>query len=76
MLRPEELDPLQRVPCELPLSFGYFMGFEARRKLTRFNLQSNLAIEDVYFKNFKGVTSGKYDPKVGTIVCSSPDVSI
>jgi hypothetical protein len=39
-------------------------------------MQSNLVIEDVYFKNFNGVTSGKYDPIVGTIVCSSPDVSI
>ncbi|CAI7650739.1 unnamed protein product [Penicillium glandicola] len=35
---------------------------------------SNLVIEDVLFKNFKGVTSGEYDPYVGTIVCSSPDV--
>ncbi|CAG7954195.1 unnamed protein product [Penicillium salamii] len=35
---------------------------------------SNLAIEDIYFKNFKGVTSSKYSPKVGTIVCSSPEV--
>ncbi|OQE25782.1 hypothetical protein PENFLA_c008G02271 [Penicillium flavigenum] len=35
---------------------------------------SELAIEDIVFKNFKGVTSGKRDPDVGTIVCSSPDV--
>ncbi|CAI7568512.1 unnamed protein product [Penicillium palitans] len=35
---------------------------------------SKLAIEDVVFKNFNGVTSGKYDPYVGMIVCSSPDV--
>ncbi|KAI2688238.1 CAZyme family GH28 [Penicillium roqueforti] len=35
---------------------------------------SKLVIEDVFFKNFNGVTSGKYDPYVGTIVCSSPDV--
>lgn len=38
------------------------------------SIQSNLAIEDIYFKNFKGVTSSKYAPKVGTIVCSSPEV--
>ena len=36
--------------------------------------QSSLTISDVHFKNIKGVTSGKYDPVVGTIVCSSPDV--
>jgi galacturan 1,4-alpha-galacturonidase len=46
------------------------------KSLTHFKfMQSNLVIEDVYFKNFKGITSGKYDPIVGTIVCSSPDVS-
>lgn len=38
-------------------------------------IQSNLTISDVHFTNFKGTTSGKYDPDVGTIVCSSPDVS-
>ncbi|KAJ5305839.1 hypothetical protein N7508_004854 [Penicillium antarcticum] len=35
---------------------------------------SSLVIEDILFTNFNGVTSGKYDPNVGTIVCSSPDV--
>ncbi|KAJ5952962.1 Glucose/ribitol dehydrogenase [Penicillium vulpinum] len=35
---------------------------------------SKLVIEDVYFKNIKGVTSGKRDPLVAMIVCSSPDV--
>ncbi|CAG8027828.1 unnamed protein product [Penicillium nalgiovense] len=35
---------------------------------------SELVIEDIVFKNFNGVTSGRYDPDVGTVVCSSPDV--
>ncbi|OQE42413.1 hypothetical protein PENCOP_c004G00595 [Penicillium coprophilum] len=35
---------------------------------------SKLVIEDIVFKNIKGVTSGKRDPYVGMIVCSSPDV--
>jgi galacturan 1,4-alpha-galacturonidase len=35
---------------------------------------SSMTISDVYFKNIKGTTSGKYDPDVGTIVCSSPSV--
>jgi len=34
-----------------------------------------MTISDVTFKNFDGTTSKKYDPKVGTLVCSSPDVS-
>ncbi|KAL7271762.1 hypothetical protein RUND412_005456 [Rhizina undulata] len=32
---------------------------------------SNLTISDIYFQNFWGTTSTKYDPKVGTLVCSS-----
>lgn len=36
---------------------------------------SNLTISDIHFKNFRGTTSGKRDPNVGTIVCSSPNVS-
>ena len=36
--------------------------------------QSNMIISDVVFKNFWGVTSKKNDPKVATIVCSSPGV--
>lgn len=36
---------------------------------------SNMTIEDVTFKNMWGTTSKKYDPKVATLVCSSPDVS-
>lgn len=44
-------------------------------KANTYITQSKLVIEDVFFKNFNGVTSGKYDPYVGTIVCSSPDVS-
>ncbi|KAJ5557071.1 hypothetical protein N7494_000986 [Penicillium frequentans] len=35
---------------------------------------SSLTISDVYFNNIHGTTSGKYDPDVGTIVCSSPSV--
>jgi len=31
-----------------------------------------MTIMDVYFKNMWGTTSKKYDPKVGTLVCSSP----
>lgn len=38
--------------------------------------QSNLTISDIHFRNFNGVTSGKRDPDVGTIVCSSPEVCI
>ncbi|PWY90437.1 Exopolygalacturonase precursor [Aspergillus sclerotioniger CBS 115572] len=34
---------------------------------------SNLTISDILFKNFRGTTSKKYEPYVGTIVCSSPD---
>ena len=34
---------------------------------------SNLTISDVVFKDFRGTTSGKRDPVVGTVVCSSPD---
>ncbi|KAI9037715.1 putative extracellular exo-polygalacturonase [Aspergillus affinis] len=35
---------------------------------------SNLTISDIHFNDFKGTTSGKRNPYVGTIVCSSPDV--
>ncbi|KAK6531767.1 hypothetical protein TWF694_002936 [Orbilia ellipsospora] len=35
---------------------------------------STLTIENVTIKNMKGVTSKKYDPTVGTLVCSSPSV--
>lgn len=38
--------------------------------------QSNLTISDIHFNDFKGTTSGRRDPYVGTIVCSSPDVSL
>jgi hypothetical protein len=44
-------------------------------KANTFTTQSELAIEDIVFKNFNGVTSGKRDPDVGMIVCSSPNVS-
>ncbi len=33
-----------------------------------------MTISDVVFKNFWGVTSKKNDPKIATIVCSSPGV--
>lgn len=36
---------------------------------------SNLTISDILFTNIKGTTSGKRDPDVGTIVCSSETVS-
>ncbi|KAF7587892.1 hypothetical protein BBP40_006598 [Aspergillus hancockii] len=35
---------------------------------------SNLTISDIHFNDLKGTTSGKRDPYVGTIVCSSPEV--
>jgi hypothetical protein len=35
-----------------------------------------MIIEDILFENFDGVASKKYDPIVGTLVCSSPDVSL
>ncbi|KAJ5946102.1 Exopolygalacturonase precursor [Penicillium verhagenii] len=35
---------------------------------------SDLTISDVYFNNIYGTTSGAYNPYVGTVVCSSPDV--
>ncbi|KAH8661997.1 polygalacturonase [Xylariales sp. PMI_506] len=34
---------------------------------------SLMTISDVWFKDFWGTTSKKYDPKVGTLVCSSPE---
>ncbi|KAG5927019.1 hypothetical protein E4U42_002702 [Claviceps africana] len=33
---------------------------------------SNVVLSDITFKNFWGTTSKKFDPKVGTIVCSDP----
>lgn len=33
-----------------------------------------MKISDVYFIDFWGTTSKKYDPKVGTLVCSSEEV--
>ncbi|KAE8415523.1 pectin lyase fold/virulence factor [Aspergillus pseudocaelatus] len=35
---------------------------------------AKLVIEDVLFKDFKGTTSKKYDPRIGELTCSSPDV--
>ncbi|KAI1755718.1 polygalacturonase [Xylaria castorea] len=34
---------------------------------------SNMTISDIYFIDMWGTTSSKYDPKVGTLVCSSPE---
>ena len=34
--------------------------------------QSNMTISNVHFKNFWGVASKQNDPKVGSLVCSSP----
>lgn len=39
-----------------------------------FQFPSNLTINDIHFNNFQGTTSKKYDPLVGTIVCSSENV--
>ncbi|KAJ5381833.1 pectin lyase fold/virulence factor [Penicillium cataractarum] len=35
---------------------------------------SKLVIEDILFKSFAGTTSKKYDPQIGDLTCSSPDV--
>ncbi|KAL3439799.1 putative exopolygalacturonase A [Aspergillus insuetus] len=35
---------------------------------------ASLEISDVTFKNIWGTTTKKYDPRVGSLVCSSPDV--
>ncbi|KAL3443424.1 exo-polygalacturonase A [Aspergillus insuetus] len=35
---------------------------------------SSLVIEDIYFRDFEGTTSKKYDPRIGELTCSSPDV--
>ncbi|KAF4312854.1 Exopolygalacturonase X-1 [Botryosphaeria dothidea] len=35
---------------------------------------SNLTISNILVKNFQGTTSDKYDPLVGYLVCSSPNV--
>ncbi|KAH8883532.1 polygalacturonase [Thozetella sp. PMI_491] len=35
---------------------------------------SDVIIENVLFKDFAGVTSKKYDPKLGSLVCSGPTV--
>ncbi|CAH0050681.1 unnamed protein product [Clonostachys solani] len=34
---------------------------------------ANLTIDDITMKNFWGVTSSKYDPEAGTLVCSAAD---
>ncbi|KAL3464881.1 putative exopolygalacturonase A [Aspergillus heterothallicus] len=35
---------------------------------------ASLEISDVTFKNIQGTTTKKYDPRVGSLVCSSPNV--
>ncbi|KAK1485229.1 polygalacturonase [Colletotrichum cuscutae] len=37
-----------------------------------FSRQSNMTISDIYFRNFDGTVSSKNDPRVGSLVCSSP----
>ncbi|KAF6799485.1 exopolygalacturonase [Colletotrichum sojae] len=34
---------------------------------------SNMTISDIYFKNMDGTASKKNDPRVGSLVCSSPE---
>lgn len=34
-----------------------------------------MIMEDILFKNFDGTSSAHYDPIVGTLVCSSAEVS-
>jgi hypothetical protein len=34
-----------------------------------------MVISDIVFKDFTGLVSKKYDPRAGTLVCSSPSVS-
>ncbi|KAL2802361.1 putative exopolygalacturonase A [Aspergillus granulosus] len=34
---------------------------------------SSLVIENIYFKDFEGTTSKKYDPRIGELMCSRPD---
>ncbi|ORY60577.1 glycoside hydrolase family 28 protein [Pseudomassariella vexata] len=34
---------------------------------------SNMTISDIYFLDFTGTSSKKYDPRVGTLVCSSSE---
>ena len=36
---------------------------------------SKMNITDIYFKDFWGVVSSKYDPVVGSLICSIPEVS-
>lgn len=54
-------------------------SFKRRRRGRRNRLltgeQSNLTISDIHISNMYGTTSEARDPNVGTIVCSSPDVS-
>jgi hypothetical protein len=66
MLRTKELDSVQPVPCTSLVPNDHAELTES---------QSNLTISDIHFKNFQGTTSGKYKNDVGTIVCSSPNVS-
>lgn len=35
---------------------------------------SLMTMSDVLFKNFKGTTSEKFDPRVGQLICSAPEV--
>ncbi|KAI2940841.1 CAZyme family GH28 [Aspergillus niger] len=48
--------------------------YESKNQTMCGSYPSKLVIEDVLFKDFKGTTSKKYDPEIGELTCSSPDV--
>lgn len=60
--------------CPKRFSFAH-MNRKAGPELT-LCMQSNLTISDIHITDMYGMTSGAYDPDVGTIVCSSPDVCL
>ncbi|TLD23310.1 hypothetical protein PspLS_07071 [Pyricularia sp. CBS 133598] len=37
---------------------------------------SKLIMEDILFKDFTGTTSKRYDPRVGQLICSAPEVCL
>lgn len=43
--------------------------------MANMTLQSSMVISDIVLKNMWGTTSKRYDPKVGTLVCSDASVS-
>ena len=46
------------------------------RRPTDQYFKATLEISDITFKDFTGTTSSKYDPEVGRLICSSPEVSL